>query len=413
MLSRFVFSLSLFLLLFPSFLLTPQPASAAAFGLIPCALQDDNQATNWDDQAPCTLCHFLIGMNFVVKFLRNLMTAIAIAIMVAMAIMYIVSAGNEEMMATAKKGIIGSLIGIVVILLAWVIVNFIFTLPIFANNGLVKTDGSWDTFTCNTTSQVGWTGKRNTSSIGNGAGSVGSGQPGREGLPGAIPEPENPPNPLPPNPLPPNPLPPNNPCGNGHCGDGNENCFICPEDCGICKDETSKCGEIHFTCDNDGEVVNQETLGFHYPLWKWSCYNKDEYGSLIDSISCSKSSYTCGSAIEVPTLDAPTDNLCADHGTLIRPPSYAGFPPFWEWVCSVENVISSCRAFVPSGTCRSGTYYWAQDEYQCSADFPQFYGIISINDNTQPNFGSALLYCTEANVAVLNGGPTCYPSSNP
>lgn len=264
MLSRCFFSLSLFLLLFPSFLLIPQPASAAAFGLVPCALQNDNPATNWDDRAPCTLCHFLIGMNFVVKFLRNLMTAIAIAIMVAMAIMYIVSAGNEDMMATAKKGIIGSLIGIVVILLAWVIVNFIFTLPIFANNGLVKTDGSWDTFTCNTTSQSGWAGTRNTSGIGNGTGSVGSGQPGREGLPGSTPgggsgsggsgggA--------------------SGTCGNGSCGSG-ESCVTCPADCGACGGPggggipTPKCGRTHYSCDNGTSSDNQQTND----RWTWLC----------------------------------------------------------------------------------------------------------------------------------------------
>lgn len=285
MLSRFFFSFSLFLLLFPSFLLIPQPASAAAFGLVPCALQNDNPATNWDDRAPCTLCHFLIGMNFVVKFLRNLMTAIAIAIMVAMAIMYIVSAGNEDMMATAKKGIIGSLIGIVVILLAWVIVNFIFTLPIFANNGLVRTDGSWDTFTCNTTSQVGWTGKRNTSSISQGTGSVGDNNPGREGLPGAIPEPENPPNPLPP------PAPPAPPGGGGG-GGGNTGGGGTTPPGGVPRAPSPKCGQTHYLCD-EGFPHSMRESGSG-ALWMWTCGESEREGSSTNLDYCRQKKAGCG-----------------------------------------------------------------------------------------------------------------------
>ncbi len=184
---RVVLSFLLFFLVVPiGVALVPGRANAAAFGLVPCALKEDNQATTeWDERAPCTLCHFMIGFQKIISLLRNIMTAIAIAVIVAMAIVYITSAGDEGRMSFAKEGIKWSLIGFAVILLAWVIVNFLFTLPIFANNGLVRTD--WDTLTCNTTSQSGWkAGTPPASGIQNSSGST-SGGPNRYGLPGAVP----------------------------------------------------------------------------------------------------------------------------------------------------------------------------------------------------------------------------------
>lgn len=183
---RIVLSFLLFFLVVPmGVALVPERVNAAVFGLVPCALKNDDQSTaDWDERGPCTICHFMIGFQRIISLLRNIMTAIAIAVIVAMAIVYITSAGDEGRMSFAKEGIKWSLIGFVVILLAWVIVNFLFTMPIFANNGLVST--SWDTFSCNTTSQVGWQASKPSSGIGNSSGST-SNAPNRYGLPGATP----------------------------------------------------------------------------------------------------------------------------------------------------------------------------------------------------------------------------------
>lgn len=221
------------------------------------------------------------------------MTAIAIAIMVAMAIMYIVSAGNEDMMATAKKGIIGSLIGIVVILLAWVVVNFIFTLPIFANNGLVRTDGSWDTFTCNTTSQSGWSGTRRISGIGDGRGDVGSDQPPREGLPGPGGGPSNPP-------LPPGPPSPPSPPPSDDDGTGSTR-------------STPKCGATHFSCD----VGTPSDMIDGGDQWTWLC-KVSSYQQF-----CIEKSMGCGNGIvsgvnangDLETCDEGARNILCEWGT--------------------------------------------------------------------------------------------------
>ncbi|QQR78209.1 MAG: hypothetical protein IPJ68_03950 [Candidatus Moraniibacteriota bacterium] len=79
------------------------------------------------------------------------MAAVAVAVLVAMAIIYLTSGGNEGRMTFAKGGMFAALIGLGVVLLAWVTVNFILTLPIInTTTGLIRT--GWDTVSCSTTS---------------------------------------------------------------------------------------------------------------------------------------------------------------------------------------------------------------------------------------------------------------------
>ena len=58
---------------------------------------------------------------------RNIMSIIAITVIVAMGILYIVSAGNEGLMKTAKSGMLAALIGFAIMLTAWLIVNVLLT----------------------------------------------------------------------------------------------------------------------------------------------------------------------------------------------------------------------------------------------------------------------------------------------
>ncbi len=114
-----------------------------AAGLVPCGT---------GNTPPCTLCHLIVGVNDVIKWGMNVMTFFAIAIITAMGIVYIVSAGNSGMMSTAKNGIKSTLIGFAIMLGAWVIINAIMTT--LANNAVVSKGGDWSTFTCDTTSST-------------------------------------------------------------------------------------------------------------------------------------------------------------------------------------------------------------------------------------------------------------------
>lgn len=384
LLRRLFFSLMLFLVMLPmGMTLLPAQVEAAAFGLVPCALRDDDQTTTFDERGPCTVCHLLIGMERIVTLLRNIMTAIAVAVIVAMAIIYITSAGDEGRMSFAKEGIKWSLIGFTVILLAWVMVNFIFTLPLFANNGLVRTD--WDSFTCNTTSQsqAGSTtvAARSSSSIGNASGSSAGDGPTRGGMPGPGAQP---------------PVTGGSGGGDtgggtgGGSGSGGGGAPVVPK---------PKCGGTHYSCDVGTASNTQESSD----RWTWVCKD-DPYqqfcferfdgcgdGNIDAGEACDEggrngfcdsgdNTITCDvnacrrcdgvtPPLPVPlgcgpsngTSSAPVDPLCVGEGAIASSVtvSAVGTSSRYDWTCSKDGLsgslsCSSGRTSVggnPTATC--------------------------------------------------------------
>lgn len=108
--------------------LTFFPVSAQAASLVPCGRTEDDRATNGiNESKPCTLCHIVIGANGVIQWGMNIMTVIAITVIFAMGVLYIISAGDEGMMKMAKEGMKAALIGFAIMLLAWLIVNIVIT----------------------------------------------------------------------------------------------------------------------------------------------------------------------------------------------------------------------------------------------------------------------------------------------
>ncbi len=385
LLRRLFFSLMLFLVMLPmGMTLLPAQAEAAAFGLVPCALRDDDQTTTFDERGPCTVCHLLIGMERIVTLLRNIMTAIAVAVIVAMAIVYITSAGDEGRMSFAKEGIKWSLIGFTVILLAWVMVNFIFTLPLFANNGLVRTD--WDSFTCNTTSQsqAGGTtvAARSSSSISNATGSNDGSGPTRGGTPG------------------PGAKPPVTGGGGGGGDTGGGGTTPPGNGGGTEPTVIPLCGSTHYTCDSgtyDGNG-SQNNDG-----WGWDCLGGISHGepfvTCIENITgCGNNKvetsvdeqcdtgaargvcpYACSWTCQINdcsntppptplacgpsngTSSAPTEPLCVGDGAIASGVtiSSVGNAPRYDWTCSKDGLsgslsCSSGRTSVggnPTATC--------------------------------------------------------------
>ncbi len=129
------------------------PLSAEA-ALIPCGRSGADATAA--EKKPCTVCHIVIGGKGIIDYGLKIMTYAAIAVIVAMAIFYIVSTGDEGMMQTAKGGIKAALIGFAVMLAAWLIVNT--TLKILSAKvpGLDITSSGFS-FSCDTSSSAGST----------------------------------------------------------------------------------------------------------------------------------------------------------------------------------------------------------------------------------------------------------------
>jgi len=108
-----------------SFVLIPLIVSAA--GLVPCGGPDED---------PCTACDLLILFQNVLKKALEIAFLIVIGSIVYGGFRWIFSGGNETSIKTGQKIITNAIIGIVIILTAWLIVNTVFW--------LIKTIGGKD-----------------------------------------------------------------------------------------------------------------------------------------------------------------------------------------------------------------------------------------------------------------------------
>lgn len=100
------------------------PNVSSASGFVPCGRVSGTA----DEMAPCTLCHIVVGAKRVMDWGMRAMIAIGLVVITAMGIWYIISAGNPGMINQAKSGIKTTLIGVSVMLGAWLIVNTVLLL---------------------------------------------------------------------------------------------------------------------------------------------------------------------------------------------------------------------------------------------------------------------------------------------
>ncbi|MGK2849075.1 MAG: pilin [Minisyncoccota bacterium] len=102
-----------------SFFMMVMSTPVQSAGLVPCG----RTIGTAEEQQPCTVCHIAVEGNRIVAYLLRIMTIVAITVIVAMAILYIVSTGDDGMMKTAKGGMKAALVGFAIMLGAWLIVN--------------------------------------------------------------------------------------------------------------------------------------------------------------------------------------------------------------------------------------------------------------------------------------------------
>ncbi len=119
-------------LFFATFFATAPLADVSANGLVPCG---------GNGEPRCRLCHLIVGVDNIIDWGRNILVFVALASLVAGGIMYIISAGNQQLMETAKNIVKQSLIGFAIVLGAWLIVNASLYLIFQATN----TDGQFNT----------------------------------------------------------------------------------------------------------------------------------------------------------------------------------------------------------------------------------------------------------------------------
>jgi hypothetical protein len=113
------------------------PLSALA-GIVPCGTSTTEM---------CTLCHLVVGVDTIIDYLLGLIGIVGILMLVIGGITYLVSAGNQKMMTSAKTAIFSTLAGFAIVLLAWVVVNTVITyLPVKDDLGIGVS--GWSEYTC-------------------------------------------------------------------------------------------------------------------------------------------------------------------------------------------------------------------------------------------------------------------------
>jgi hypothetical protein len=123
---------------------------AADASLVPCGKTSGTDM----EMLPCTLCHLIVGIDRIIGWGFKILTFVAIASLVAAGIIYIVSAGNEKLMETAKTFAKWTLMGFAIVLGAWLIVNYTMILLSKRPDLGIGVD-NWNEFNCDTSSDLG------------------------------------------------------------------------------------------------------------------------------------------------------------------------------------------------------------------------------------------------------------------
>jgi hypothetical protein len=108
---------------------SPNPCKG---GIVPCGRTCDDDSTPNDECAHCNLCHVFILIQRVIS---TLLVPLAIALVGLMAmvagVLFITASGDPGRIMQARKTITAAVIGLVIVLLSWTIIN---TIIAFATN---------------------------------------------------------------------------------------------------------------------------------------------------------------------------------------------------------------------------------------------------------------------------------------
>lgn len=143
-------------------------------------------------QASCTICDLVAGIHGVVQFIVGLVAITGVVVITIAGVAYILSAGSPGMTSWAKSAVKNTLIGVAVILLAFMAITFIIN-RIFNNvesdlptyeGGLTNYGNLWE-FECSVNSS-GTPSQSSTSSTTGSASGTGSGTSPGSGATGAV-----------------------------------------------------------------------------------------------------------------------------------------------------------------------------------------------------------------------------------
>jgi hypothetical protein len=112
------------------------PGDATAAGLIPC------------DGPDCSLCDFAELGNGLLKWLIGILMVVFAMIVVSAGFGLVTSGGNTEAKSSAKKKIVNAIIGLVIVLAAWLLIDTVMRMTLAGESGDIGSFGNWSTIKC-------------------------------------------------------------------------------------------------------------------------------------------------------------------------------------------------------------------------------------------------------------------------
>jgi hypothetical protein len=98
-------------------------------GLVPCGNEG---------QSSCTICDLIAGIHGIVQFIVGLVAISGVVVITVAGVAYIVSAGNTGITSWAKSAVKNTLIGVAVILLAFMMITFIINRVLQGQSGVQR-----------------------------------------------------------------------------------------------------------------------------------------------------------------------------------------------------------------------------------------------------------------------------------
>jgi len=123
----------------------PCPGGKCKGGLVPCGRSCDDPCTKECECAPCTLCHLFVLFKRIVDFLTlNIIFPLAVLMIVVGGVMFLTAGGDPGRIGGAKKILTATVIGLAIILAAWLIVDTVITFLTPAGSPFQN----WSTINC-------------------------------------------------------------------------------------------------------------------------------------------------------------------------------------------------------------------------------------------------------------------------
>jgi len=97
-------------------------SSAQAAGLVPCGTERDAKGNITN---PCTWCHLMQLVKNVINFLMYLVFPLAAIMIVVGGIMIMTAGGSTERVAKGKEIVTAAVVGLLIALLSWLIIDTI------------------------------------------------------------------------------------------------------------------------------------------------------------------------------------------------------------------------------------------------------------------------------------------------